>query len=93
MNNKEMAELSRKLGEINTHVPIEDTLEQIKVEEWDKAKVLEIFEELRFNRYIERFNLKENETQKTTKIEKIDVIETEEIPELNGKLFYYSWFI
>ena len=89
VNNKEMAELSRKLGEINTHVPIEDTLEQIKVEEWDKAKVLEIFEELRFNRYIERFNLKENETQKTTKIEKIDVIETEEIPELNGKLFYY----
>ena len=89
VNNKEMAELSRKLGEINTHVPIEDTLEQIKVEEWDKAKVLEIFEELRFNRYIERFNLKENETQKTTKIEKIDVIETEEIPELNEKLFYY----
>ena len=89
VNNKEMAELSRKLGEINTHVPIEDTLEQIKVEEWDKSKVLEIFEELRFNRYIERFNLKENETQKTTKIEKIDVIETEEIPELNGKLFYY----
>ncbi len=58
INNKEMAELSRTLGEIDTKVPIEDTLEQIKVEEWNKTKVLELFEELRFNRYIERFNLK-----------------------------------
>ena len=54
-----MAELSRKLGEIDTQVTLEDTLEDIKLEEWDKPKVLEIFEELRFNRYIERFNLNE----------------------------------
>ena len=59
VNNKEMAELSRKLGEINTQVPLEDTLEDIKLEEWDKPKVLEMFEELRFNRYIERFKLRE----------------------------------
>ena len=30
LNNKEMAELSRKLGEINTQVPVDDTLEDIK---------------------------------------------------------------
>ena len=55
--NKELALLSRTLGEINTKVPIEDTLEELKVEEWDKPKVLEIFKELNFKRYIERFNL------------------------------------
>jgi len=55
--NKELAYLSRTLGEINTEVPIEDTLEQLKVEEWDKPQVLNIFKELNFKRYIERFNL------------------------------------
>ncbi len=55
--NKELAELSRTLGKINVKVPIEDTLEQLKIEEWDKQKVLSIFKELNFKRYIERFNL------------------------------------
>ena len=57
--NKELAYLSRTLGEINTNVPIEDTLEELKTEEWDKPKVLEIFKELNFKRYIDRFNLAE----------------------------------
>lgn len=55
--NKDLAYLSRTLGEINTKVPIEDTLEELKLEEWDKPKVLEIFKELNFKRYIDRFNL------------------------------------
>ena len=55
--NKELAYLSRTLGEINIEVPIKDTLEELKVEEWDKPRVLEIFKELNFKRYIERFNL------------------------------------
>ena len=91
INNKEMAELSRTLGEIDTKVPIEDTLEQIKVEEWNKTKVLELFEELRFNRYIERFNLKEEigSEDKQSKQEELEIIETTEIPNLNNKLYYY----
>ena len=94
VNNKEMAELSRKLGEINTQVPIEDTLEQIKVEEWNKKKVLELFEELRFNRYIERFHLRENinsisSNQQKQQEEKLEIIETTQIPELKGKLYYF----
>lgn len=56
-DNKELAELSKTLGTINLEVPIEDTLEQFKVEEWDKEKVLQLFKELNFNRYIERFHL------------------------------------
>lgn len=63
-NNKELAELSRTLGTINLEVPIEDTLEQFKVEEWDKSKVYEMFKELNFKRYIERFHLTENEQEK-----------------------------
>ena len=90
IENRELAEISKKLGTININVPIEDTLEQIKVEEWNKKKVLEIFEELRFNRYIERFNLKQNKESKTNENkEKLEIIETNQIPKIGNKLFYY----
>lgn len=59
LENKELAFLSKKLGEINLKVPLEDTLEELKIEGWDKQKVLEIFKKLNFKRYIERFNLLE----------------------------------
>ena len=89
VNNKEMAELSRVLGEIDTNVPLEDTLEQIKVEEWDKAKVLEIFEELRFNRYIDRFGLRSESVNVSSKEEEhFEIIEATEIPKVE-KLYYY----
>lgn len=57
-NNRELAFLSKTLGTINLEVPIQDTLEDFKVEEWDKPKVLELFRELNFNRYIDRFSLR-----------------------------------
>lgn len=64
--NKEIAQLSRTLGTINLEVPIEDTLEEFKVEEWNKEEVLKLFKELNFNRYIERFGLssEKNEDEK-----------------------------
>ena len=70
-DNKELAELSKTLGTINLEVPIEDTLEQFKVEEWDKEKVLKLFKELNFNRYIERFHLtgEKNSEEETYKID------------------------
>ncbi len=58
IENKDLAYLSKTLGTINVNVPIKDDLSDFKLEEWDKEKVLEIFRELNFNRYIERFNLK-----------------------------------
>ena len=88
VNNKEMAELSRVLGEIDTNVPLEDTLEQIKVEEWDKTKVLEIFEELRFNRYIDRFGLRSEFGKASDKEEHFEIVEVTEIPKVE-KLYYY----
>ena len=63
IENKDLAYLSKTLGTINLEVPIKDSLEDFKVEEWDKKKVLELFKELNFNRYIERFSLKEEEVQ------------------------------
>ena len=46
--NKEMAFLSKKLGEIDVNVPLDDDLETLKVEEWDKVKVLEIFQNQKY---------------------------------------------
>lgn len=57
--NKELAILSRTLGTINLEVPIEETIDSMKVKEWDKNIVLQIFQKLRFNRYIDRFHLRE----------------------------------
>ena len=67
IENKDMAILSRTLGEINCNVPLEDTLENLKTEEWDKAKVLELFTEWNFKRYIERFNLENENVVSNTK--------------------------
>ena len=61
VDNKDLAFMSKTLGTINLEVPISDTLENFKVEEWDKQKVLEIFKELNFKRYIERFSLADSE--------------------------------
>ncbi len=66
-NNKDLAYLSKTLGTINLEVPIKDNLEDFKVEEWDKPKVLEIFKELNFNRYIERFSLREENKKEEVK--------------------------
>ena len=57
VSNKELAFLSKELGTINVNVPLDDDLETLKVEEWNKPKVLEIFQNLNFKRYIEKFSL------------------------------------
>ena len=67
VNNKEMAFISRQLGEIDVNVPLEDTLDTLKVEEWDKEKVLELFKVCNFKKYIERFNLGGRETDNKNK--------------------------
>ncbi|MGN1270785.1 MAG: DNA polymerase I [Clostridia bacterium] len=59
--NKDLAYLSKTLGTIDINAPIEKNLEAFQVEEWNKPEVLEIFKKLKFNRFIDRFNLhKEN---------------------------------
>lgn len=80
--NKELAVLSKTLGTINLEVPIEHTLEDFKVEEWDKEQVLELFKELNFNRYIERFGLKESGNVKTQNLKNMFSIECKTTKEL-----------
>ena len=69
ITNKELAYLSKTLGTINIEVPLEDDLETLKVEEWDRKKVLEIFKNLNFKKYIERFNLNEETEEGSKKLE------------------------
>ena len=76
--NKELAELSRFLGTINVEVPIEESIEDLKVKEWNNELVLDIFKELNFNRFIDRFNLGNYQEKKEVKslFEIIEVSET-----------------
>ena len=95
VDNKELAFLSKTLGTINIEVPIEDTLENFKVEEWDKPKVLKIFKELNFNRYIDRFSLRGEENKKEEKKElykKADksVDEVIELIKKQKKIIFYD---
>ena len=89
INNKDLAQLSKKLGTININAPICDNLEEAKVIEWDKTKVTEIFRNLNFNRFLDRFNLVGNSNVKKEEI-KIEVKE-EKIENLNIKdeLIFY----
>ena len=98
IENKDLAILSRTLGTINVNVPIKDDLNDFKVEEWDKEKVLGIFKELNFNRYIERFNLKgenaETEGNNSTKelykiVEKSEKEILDYIKETKEMIFYF----
>lgn len=97
-NDKELAFLSRTLGTINIDAPIEKDLEKIKVEEWDKAELLEKFKRLRFHRFIDRFDLNSvNKTEINTDVkiqyEKVD--DTDKINNIkneiieNKRIFYY----
>ncbi len=73
VENKDLAILSKTLGTINLETPIDEKIEDLKIKDWNKQEVLEIFKELRFNRYIDRFNLLEAEATSTknpeTKVE------------------------
>lgn len=55
--NKELAYLSRTLGEIDINAEVEKDLNKLKNEEWNYEAVYEIFKILSFNKYIERFHL------------------------------------
>ena len=55
--NKDLVELSKKLGRINIYAPITDNIEDIKVKEWNYNEVYRLFKYYKFNRFMTRFNL------------------------------------
>ena len=97
VENKDLAILSRTLGTINVESPIEQTIDDLEVKEWDKQKVLDLFKELRFNRFIDRFSLNDIETSEHKLIKesfKIEVIEEKVLGEVlekvkKDKIFYF----
>ena len=64
IDNKELAYLSKELGKIDTEAPIEEKIEDLSVKEWNKAEVYSLFKYLRLNRFIERFNMQNEENVK-----------------------------
>ncbi len=91
VENKELAELSKTLGTINVEAPIEKDLEDFKVREWNKPEVYKLFKELRFNRYIDRFNLLTEAVSSTTSEESemnfdVSILKAEEKQEIFDKI-------
>lgn len=87
VQNKDLAILSKTLGTIDVKVPIEQTMDELKVVEWDKEKVLNIFQSLKFNRFIERFHLNSEDIKKENAKELEDLftiksINTDELPNI-----------
>ena len=93
--NKEQAYLSRTLGTIDVHAPIEKQLPDMKVIEWDKPKVVEIFTRLRLNRFIERFGLEKQQVETNVldiqceEITEENILKLEKEIENSKKIYYY----
>lgn len=85
---KESAYLSKTLGTINTDSPIEVEIEELKRQEWDKAKVFELFTKLRFNKFIDKFSLRDagEEKKPFDEIEIKENLGEKEIEELVKKI-------
>ncbi len=97
INEKDKAYLSKTLGTINVQSPIEEKIEELKIQEWDKEKVLELFTKLRFNKYIDRFSLR-NEEKEINPFEEVEIrdnLNDEELKNLvkeinkNKEIIYY----
>ncbi len=83
--NKQLVEISKDLGRINIFAPITDNIDDIKLQEWNKNEVYDLFKYYGFNRYIDRFKLSPNNEQQ---IDENQIIENEikNIKVINKKL-------
>lgn len=70
--NKELAFLSRTLGTIDIKAPIEKQKDEMKLTDWNKEEVTSMFRKLKFNRFLERFELDKSEQQKETQAIEIE---------------------
>ena len=75
VESKDLALLSKTLGTINTEVPLNEKIEDLKIQDWDNSKLFEKFKELNFHRFIDRFNLQTEQKEK----ELSDLVDIEEI--------------
>ena len=99
LENRDLAFLSKTLGTINREVPIEEKMDEFKKKEWDNEKVLEQFKHLKFNRFIERFNLnsisESNVTEKKDLTNLFSISKNDDIEKIKsfilkqGSIYYY----
>ena len=95
-NNKDSAMLSRTLGTILLDAPLNIEVKDLAVRDWNKEAVTNKFKELRFNRFIERFDLNGLGTAKINKkiddlfkIEETGMKKILEISKQNKESIYY----
>lgn len=55
--NAQLAAMSRKLAEINTHVPLDIEIESLHRKEPDYEKLVELYTKLEFNRFLRQLNV------------------------------------
>lgn len=95
VNNKDLAMLSKTLGTIDINSPIDKNLEDIKRKDWNNEEVLELFKKLRFNRFIDRFNLTSTSNSSTKEMTKVEYEILENPSEIidiikkENKMYYY----
>ena len=91
-NNKDSAFLSRVLGTILLDAPMDETIDNLKVEPWNRKEVYNLFKELRLNKFIERFDLEnDNANYETSNVEenkneKVDLIKISNIIKEKSKI-------
>ena len=80
LENKELVELSKKLGTIRLDANVTDDIEEFTFKNWKNSKTLADFKYYGFNRFIERFHLDENginEAEQEEKEKNVEIIAIE----------------
>ena len=80
LENKELVELSKKLGTIRLDANVTDNIEEFSFKNWKNNKTLADFKYYGFNRFIERFHLDENginEAEQEEKEKNVEIIAIE----------------
>ena len=80
LENKELVELSKKLGTIRLDANVTDNIEEFTFKNWKNSKTLADFKYYGFNRFIERFHLDENginEAEQEEKEKNVEIIAIE----------------
>ncbi len=87
-DNKDQAELSKKLAILDTKVPIEAGLEDVSLGQWDEEKIRQVFSRFEFRTLLERFESKLSsqsiQASERFLVEKVDVDPTGILPWLKA---------
>ena len=87
-DNKDQAEISKKLAILDTKVPIESDLGDVSLGQWDVEKIREVFSRFEFRTLLERFENKLSsqlaQTSEPFMVEKVDIDSAGLLPWLNS---------